>query len=171
MSDNPYVPKQAEILSVTQEAGGRRWEITVLGAPTSKKTSNEIHLTVHKTKVAEWVRSLLRVDPSKLMRAILSRVRVQPSKRWRQWAKHAPIMTPGIDPSEFPIAVDLHIKAVVYRQRAVGDWLGFMQGLADLLQDRNVVVNDRQFICWDESRLDKDRDNPRVEVTLRELER
>ena len=30
MSDNPYVPKQAEVLSVTQEAGGPRAKAEVL---------------------------------------------------------------------------------------------------------------------------------------------
>ena len=145
------------------------WFIKVLGTPRTKKTSNDIHLTVHPTKLVEWVRSLLKVHPSKLMRAILSRVKVQPNKLWRQWAKKAPIQYVG-NYKCFPIEGDVHVRATFYRERAIGDLTGYLQGLGDLLQDREIIANDRQIVSWDGSRLTKDKEKPRVELTIARFE-
>ena len=79
-------------------------------------------------------------------------------------------MMPGIDPRIFPIEGDLHLEAVWYRERKIGDLVGYVQGLADLLELRNVVANDRQLVCLDGCRLDKDKDRPRVEFTLSRVE-
>lgn len=150
------------------------WDLTVLGPPRTKKTSNEIHLTVNKQYVVRWVRGLQNLAAGELMRAILMKVKVQPNKRWRQWAKHAPIiMQPELPivmvekkPVFESIDCDVHITAVFYRERAAGDLLGYEQGLADLLEQRKVIVNDRQLVCWDGSKLDKDKERPRVELML-----
>jgi len=147
--------------------------MTIWGPPRTKKTSNEIHLAMHPNTVVAWVRSLVSItDPKQLMRAILSRVKVQPNKLWRQWAKKAPI-TVQIDgfngEPAYPIEGDVHVCATFYRQRAAGDLLGYEQGLADLLQDRKIVKNDRQIVDWDGSRLNKDKERPRVEFTLTEV--
>ena len=150
------------------DAGPGPWRLEVLGAPRTKKTSNELHLNVNKKYVIGWIRSLAETvhDPSIMMRSILSRTKVQPSTRWRTWAKKAPIMMPGIDPRIFPIKGELHIRATFYRESKIGDLVGFMQGIADLLEKRQVVVNDRQLVNWDGTRLDKDKSRPRVELTL-----
>lgn len=153
------------------EAGPGPWELEVLGPPRTKKTSNEIHLSVNAKYLRQWVDGLVDIPGhNELMRAILAKVKVQPSKLWRQWASKAPIMMPGIDARIFPIEGDLHIQATFYRERAIGDLIGYMQGVADLLEKRQVIANDRQLVCWDGSRLDKDKERPRVELTLRRVE-
>lgn len=155
----------------------RTWSMTVHGVPRTKKTSNEIHLTVHKKHVRGWVQGLagkvaIGATPGELMRAVLMKVKVQPSKLWRQWAKNAP-MTVQLDgfngEPAYPIEAELHCCAVFYRERAIGDLTGYMQGLADLLEQRQIVKNDRQLVCWDGSRMDKDKERPRVELTLTEV--
>lgn len=50
-----------------------------------------------------------------------------------------------------------------------GDLVGYLQGLADLLEKRGVVANDKWIQSWDGSRLAKDKANPRVELTLTPL--
>lgn len=154
-----------------KRTAGRVWQYVILGTPRTKKTSNQTHLTVQKGRILEWVFGLSQIkDPGKLIRAILSRVKVQPSKPWRQWVKGAVFLpVKGTDPIIQPLECKLHVQATIYRDRAVGDWLGYMQGLADLLQERDVVVNDRQLVCWDGSRLDKDKHRPRIQVTLTEI--
>ncbi|MCL7965381.1 MAG: hypothetical protein M8858_08185 [marine benthic group bacterium] len=167
-------PSSDYVANIFAQAGP--WEITIFGAPRTKKTSNEIHLTVPKNRMTSWLNAARRSENP--TRAILSRVKVQPNKRWREWAKHAPIaMRP-----ELPIVTadgqakvksiedDLHICATFYRERAMGDLLGFEQGLADFLQDRKIIVNDRQLVNWDGSRLAKDKERPRVELTLTRVE-
>jgi hypothetical protein len=56
-----------------------------------------------------------------------------------------------------------------YRDAERGDAVGYYQGLADLLEKRGVVANDRLIMSWDGSRLLKDSANPRVELTLEEV--
>lgn len=150
---------------------GRTWEVMVSGAPRTKKTSNQIHLTVNKMSILSWIYGLAEIrDPSTAMRAILSRVKVQPSKVWRKWAKDCKVYTvPGTLAPEWPLTSKLHIEAVFYRDRAIGDLLGYMQGVADVLQDREIIANDKQLVCWDGSRLDKSKLRPRIHLTLTEL--
>jgi len=148
--------------------------MTIWGPPRTKKTSNEIHLTVHPKYVIGWVRGLMKItEPGQVMRAILSKVKVQPKKLWRTWAKKAPI-TVQVDGFQgapaYPITAPIHICATFYRKRADGDTLGYEQGLADLLEQRKIIKNDRQLIHWDGSRLKKDKERPRVEFTLTEID-
>jgi hypothetical protein len=86
-----------------------------------------------------------------------------PSKAWAKWAAWA-----ELDGAPFGILWDVNCKALFYRDAKRGDAVGFYQGLADLLEKRGVVVNDKQLVSWDGSRLLKDKDNPRVEVELTE---
>ena len=65
-----------------------------------------------------------------------------------------------------PIAASVSCSAIFYRDADRGDLVGYMQGLADLLEKRGILKNDRQIVSWDGSRLALDRDNPRVEVLL-----
>ena len=71
-------------------------------------------------------------------------------------------------------------KAIFYRSRRIGDAVGYYQGLADLLQDKNlstmrgvtlnVLTDDKWIQTWDGSRLEIDREKPRVEVELTPME-
>lgn len=67
------------------------------------------------------------------------------------------------------LAMPLNCKALFYRDAERGDANGYYQGLADALQEAGVVKDDVWIRQWDGSRLLKDRDNPRIEVTLEEL--
>jgi hypothetical protein len=53
-----------------------------------------------------------------------------------------------------------------YREKRLGDWMGYTQGLADFLEQRGILANDSLISHWDGSRLDLDRRNPRVELTI-----
>lgn len=65
-----------------------------------------------------------------------------------------------------PLAHPVNCRALFYRDRAVGDAVGFYQGVADLLQEAGVLVDDVWIVSWDGSRLLKDSTCPRVDVVL-----
>lgn len=121
--------------------------VTVFGPPRTKKTHNQFVQAGRRTVMV-------------------------PSQRWREWARdariavgtishfthfHPPIVGPGIA---------LNCAALFYRDANRGDLVGYLQGLADLLEKRGVIPNDKQIAQWDGSRLRKDALNPRVEVVL-----
>ena len=60
----------------------------------------------------------------------------------------------------------VNVAALFYRHADVGDAVGFYQALADTLQEGRILVNDKQIVSWDGSRMLKDATNPRVEVTI-----
>lgn len=60
--------------------------------------------------------------------------------------------------------------ALIFRDRAAGDAVGYYQAIADMLEEAGVVSNDRLIEAWDGSRLLKDARRPRVELTLTPLE-
>lgn len=125
-------------------------------------------------------------------------VRVLPSAAYRQWFQCAMQQGPGIRLAlaragvELPIRGLVNMAAVIYREVATGDLLGYLDGLADALQQpklkvdgkarqivadakgrprlsRNgiaVIVDDRQIVSLDGSRLAKDAACPRIEVEL-----
>ena len=57
-------------------------------------------------------------------------------------------------------------RALIFRDRAVGDAVGFYQAIGDFLELAGVVANDRLIVSWDGSRLLKDAARPRVELEL-----
>jgi hypothetical protein len=79
---------------------------------------------------------------------------------------------------ELPIAHDLNCAALFYRDANTGDAVGYYQALADILQEQivkdgkvrrkgaGIILDDRQIVQWDGSRLLKDAADPRIEVTL-----
>lgn len=131
------------------------WHLVVDGAPRTKKTSN-ILATAGRRQV------------------------VLPSKAWVLWTRVAKIeidfALAGADPSWQPIALmqplrsKVNCRAFFYREADRGDAVGYYQGLADLLEKRTVIVNDRQIVSWDGSRLLKDAARPRVELWLEAVE-
>ena len=70
-----------------------------------------------------------------------------------------------------PFDVPVNMKALIYRKNdGPGDLDNYAAAICDALQAAGIVTNDRLVRGHDGSRLLIDRDNPRVEVTVTELE-
>lgn len=100
-------------------------------------------------------------------------LRILPSKAWRLWQQAAvPFIKRQLAEqieeirSVLPLKVPLNCAAVFYRDRTLGDAVGYYQGLADLLETAGVVANDQWIYSWDGSRLELDRQKPRTELVL-----
>jgi Holliday junction resolvase RusA-like endonuclease len=141
--------------------------LIIYGVPRTKKTKNEIHLTIPKLKMRAFVRMLGSSPDSALMRLILQRVKVQPGKLYRKWYREAVIAWEA-RPLNLPITVPVSVEAAIYRQRAVGDVQGFQQALGDYLEGQGILKNDRLIEHWDGTRRLKDAAVPRVELIIRE---
>ena len=106
--------------------------LTVTGAPRTKKNSG-------------------RIDTRRGYPIIF------PSKAWEKWLKTAVIVSGSPDsPLSFhsEIAYPVNCRAIFYRDRRIGDAVGYYQGLADLLEKRGVVKDDKWIVSWDGSRLE-----------------
>lgn len=108
-----------------------------------------------------------------------------PSKQWRNWVKETSFG--WIAPYPWiPIREPVNCMAIFYRQKNIGDAVGFYQALADLLEicqdckqkkrkcqcyqfGARVLDDDKWIVSWDGSRLSKDKDNPRIEVLLTDV--
>jgi Holliday junction resolvase RusA-like endonuclease len=75
-------------------------------------------------------------------------------------------------PSDLPVAMlpyftsAVNMRALVYRDRDVGDLLNFLAAISDALEAAGVVADDKLVLGLDGSRLLLDRKRPRVEVEL-----
>jgi hypothetical protein len=136
--------------------------IVVVGIPRTKKTHNKIG----------WIgKACPACKKGKFLK-------VFPSSEWTRWVRDAEVVghLPGQVgfpwPREGMTLPDqpYNVAAKFYRDRAVGDAMGFYQGLADLLAERGVISNDRWLVQWDGSRLLKDAAHPRVELVLTSAE-
>jgi Holliday junction resolvase RusA-like endonuclease len=65
-----------------------------------------------------------------------------------------------------PWTGDLNMRAIVYRDRAVGDLLNYLASVSDALERAGVVEDDKLIVSVDGSRLAIDRARPRVEIEL-----
>lgn len=72
--------------------------------------------------------------------------------------------------SGLPIRENVNVRALFFREKNIGDAVGFYQALADALQEGGIVANDRQIVSWDGSRLLKDTERPRIIVTITEAQ-
>ncbi len=154
-------------------------KLTVHGEPRTKKTSNQTILVGRQ--IGAWLRPLLSLPDKHLARSILNRVKVLPSKAHRKWVKDSRIEFHQQGPLSLPLPDQpYNCKAIFYRSRRIGDAVGFYQGLADLLQDKNIssmrgmtlniLTDDKWIQAWDGSRLEIDREKPRVVVELTPME-
>jgi hypothetical protein len=95
-----------------------------------------------------------------------------PSEAYEDWASQALRSLPSIRrAAEFagivlPIEADVNCAAIFHRQALAGDAVGYYQGVADWMENVNILRNDVQIVSWDGSRLAKDATNPRIEVRL-----
>ena len=119
--------------------------ITLPGPPRTKKNSANITM-VGKRKI------------------------VKPSAAWLRWRDQVRkwfLEQPAIARRGFPLPVaEYNCSALIYRDAARGDAVGYYQGVADVLEEIGVVTDDVQFTQWDGSHLLLDRTNPRVEITI-----
>ena len=90
--------------------------------------------------------------------------RIFPSKQYREW--EAAVLDQIPVSAKLKIAEPINLRAVFYRERATGDLVGYMQALADALQEAGVLADDRWVVQWDGTRLSKDAKRPRVEVEI-----
>lgn len=114
---------------------------TVPGAPRTKKNSGKI-----------WNRGNRRI--------------IRPSEAWLEWRDMVKRYT--ATKPEFRLRIDKPVNccAHFYRDREAGDSHGYYNGIADVLQEIEVVVDDKWLVSWDGSRLLKDNMRPRTEVVL-----
>lgn len=117
---------------------------TILGPPRTKKTSNRI-----------------------VTRKRDGRQFVIPSSANESWTKAAVKQLREQFEGQ-AIDAPVNLAAVVYREKNLGDLIGYLQAIADALQAAEVVTNDRLIVGFDGSRMTKDATNPRVELTLTE---
>lgn len=149
--------------------------IVVAGVPPrTKKTSN-------------------RIVPIKFFDKRLNRMntlnKILPSEAYQEWFKAAMTGVPMLrmwakkEGIELPLKGPVQVTAIFYREALRGDLTGYMQAIADWLQSpivklRNgipkltrdgagIICDDVQIASWDGSRLEKDKLNPRVDITVR----
>lgn len=67
-------------------------------------------------------------------------------------------------------SVPVSLRALVYRDRKVGDLGNYLAAVCDALERAGVVENDRLIQSFDGSRLLIDRKNPRIELEITPME-
>lgn len=108
------------------------------------------------------------------------------SKQSRLWAEKAAWQLRTQWHGRPPITGDVNLAARVYRAKAIGDLVGFIQAIQDVLEEpsaaslkkkrkkppakASIIKNDRQVVSLDGSRLLKDAVHPRVEIILTVLD-
>jgi hypothetical protein len=126
-------------------------------APRTKKTSNRI----------------IRIPGKNGSKGF---TKVLPSKAFCDWQDAAlkeviqtkfTLMRRGV---HLPITCGVQIRALVFREAAIGDAVGFYQAIGDFLQEAGILANDRQIVHFDGSRLLKDALRPRVEIEIFQVE-
>jgi Holliday junction resolvase RusA-like endonuclease len=123
---------------------------TILGHPRTKKTSQRVIQARGRTVVIPAEVTIKWSDDAQLqLQAQLGRYRGKTFHARQRW----------------------NLRAHFYRpQETTADLVNHLQALCDVLQAAKVVANDRWIAGFDGSRLFVDEKNPRVEITLNEME-
>lgn len=138
---------------------------TIYSRPATKKTSNQL-VSVERGPRCPTCRLPKRDVCPTCKRSGTGRHAVLPSPQYRQWLKDAIPQIKVARPQHPPIIALVGVKALFYRERNVGDLVGYLQALADALEVAGMVENDRQIKSFDGSRTLKDAANSRIEVTI-----
>lgn len=172
---------RASLPDVAEERLPKALKLVVPGAPRTKKNSPVIVRNVTDAFLKDLIWSWEREKASQMVslsdiitwlenrETIFPHPRLLPSQAFRDWeAAAVKAVLPVLEPLKryFPITYSCHLIAKVYRDRDAGDWLGYMQGISDFLEDIGVVEDDVLIRSYDGSRLYKDSENPRVELWL-----
>jgi hypothetical protein len=123
---------------LTQDGERESLSLTLYGAPRTKKTSNQLQ-------------------------RFGGRLKVVPSKAWMRWRDECLKQT---NDSMRLRDQPYNLCALFYRDADRGDAIGYLQGLADVLQEAGIVSDDKWFTQFDGSRLLVDRERPRVELLI-----
>jgi len=158
------------------------FSLVVLGPPRTKKTHNRLVPVKGRLVVLpslnweRWVKSATIVVLEEGRQFEYSYMQTRYSKprigeRIRREVSFDRVTFPGYAFFGLrPLTTEqVRCAAVFYRDRNHGDAVGYYQGLADLLEKRGVLKNDRQIVDWRGSQLLKDSRRPRVELTLEVL--
>lgn len=114
--------------------------LTILGPPRTKKNS------------------LRRIKRGNRIFTVSS----EAHQAWEQSASLQLKATRGWQQANVPVS----LRALVYRDRNVGDLGNYLAAICDALERAGVVLNDRLIQSFDGSRLLLDKVNPRVEIDL-----
>ena len=95
---------------------------------------------------------------------------IMPSEPWMDWRNALSVWATVERIARPHIAAPTNCAAIFYRDRKSGDAVGYYQGLADVLEELGIVADDKYITQWDGSRLEIDRERPRVELTLTPVE-
>ncbi len=91
-----------------------------------------------------------------------------------QWNHRSPMVIRGDheESKKRPVPRDgpLSLRALVYRDRKVGDLGNYLAAVCDALERAGVVENDRLIQSFDGSRLLVDKARPRVEIEITPFE-
>ena len=129
--------------------------------PRTKKNSRE-----HVTKRAKTTGNMITVPiPSKQYREMEAGIVSWVAPRCMRFQDLAwPVQMRTLR-----LAQPLNCAAIFYREKNIGDAVGYYQALADALEAAGIVSDDKWITQWDGSRLAKDADRSRIEVTLTAL--
>lgn len=122
------------------------WKGVIYGQPITKKNSQRI-VTNPRTK----------------------RYMIMPSKQYKDYEAAA---SRSIEPPDAPIAKPVNVKCVYYMQtHRPCDLTNLMEATHDILVKSNVLEDDNSKIinAVDGSRVDYDKENPRVEICIEEM--
>jgi Holliday junction resolvase RusA-like endonuclease len=137
---HPPAPRPRKTKREPRTEGLDSLTLTLYAAPRTKKTSNQLQ-------------------------RFGGRLKVVPSKAWMAWRDKV-LASGDVKPWMRLRDQPYNCAAIFYRDADRGDATGYMQSLADVLEEAGVVSNDRLLVSWDGTRLRVDRKNPRVEITL-----
>ena len=91
------------------------------------------------------------------------------SKRWQRDAAIEMLRTRRRAGWTKAYDVPINLKALIYRDRDVGDLDNYIAAICDALEKASIVTNDNLVLAHDGSRLLIDRERPRVEITITPL--
>ena len=124
-------------------------EFTVPGAPRQKKNSGRIAYFGAKCRTCRKGQ----------------RPTVLPAQPWQEWADSVVPLLSALNFRTITHPVNCRATFFADTKRKV-DACNLYEGLADILEAARIVEDDALLASWDGSRVELDRENPRVEVVL-----
>lgn len=125
--------------------------------------------------VAEAVQEVTLIIPGRPVPKKNSPIRprgqnvILPSKSYQKYSRHCLKLLRSQDVRFMGL---VHVCALYFLQdyRWWPDLVGLMQATGDILEDAEIIKNDKYIISWDGSKIaGLDKKNPRAEITIREV--